>query len=304
MLQRAGMRPLAERIAEIERAQAGPFGVNFVPALGQGDPQEVELAASRAPRGVLLGRARPEAGRAGARWRRARRLAGRLGRGARRAADAGCDLVVAQGVEAGGHVRGTVALLPLLAGVLDAVSVPVVAAGGIASARSMAAALAAGASAVRIGTRFLATPESGAHPDYVAALLAAGAEDTVLTTTFSLGWPDAPHRVLASAVAAAEAFDRETVGTVQVNGESQTLPRFAARTPSREVGGAIEAMALYAGEGVGQVTEIAGAESLVRELSAGAETLFGAGRRTGACSAGPQTAPDRDLDRSGKRHRR
>jgi NAD(P)H-dependent flavin oxidoreductase YrpB (nitropropane dioxygenase family) len=158
--------------------------------------------------------------------------------------------------------------------VLDAVSLPVVAAGGIASARSMAAALAAGASAVRIGTRFLATPESGAHPDYVAALLAAGAGDTVLTTAFSVGWPDAPHRVLASAVAAAEAFDRETVGTLDANGETQPLPRFAARTPSREVSGAIEAMALYAGEGVGQVTEITEAESLVRELSAGAETLL------------------------------
>ncbi|HEV8163681.1 MAG TPA: nitronate monooxygenase, partial [Actinomycetota bacterium] len=62
---------------------------------------------------------------------------------AERAADAGCDLVIAQGVEAGGHVRGTVALLPLLAGVLEVVTVPVLAAGGIASARSMAAVLAA-----------------------------------------------------------------------------------------------------------------------------------------------------------------
>lgn len=275
MLQRGGTRPLAERIADIESAQAGPFGVNFVPALGQGDPQEVELAASRA-RLVEFFWAEPDprlvesvhAGGALAGWQ-----VGSVEE-ARRAADAGCDLVVAQGAEAGGHVRGTVALLPLLAGVLDAVSVPVVAAGGIASARSMAAALAAGASAVRIGTCFLATPESGAHPDYVAALLAAGAEDTVLTTAFSVGWPDAPHRVLAVAVAAAEAFDRETVGTLQVNGESQPLPRFGARTPSREVSGAIEAMALYAGEGVGQVTEIREAESLVRELSTGAETLL------------------------------
>jgi NAD(P)H-dependent flavin oxidoreductase YrpB (nitropropane dioxygenase family) len=275
MLQRAGTRPLAERLADIERAQTGPFGVNFVPALGQGDPEEVELAASRA-RLVEFFWAEPDpklvervhVGGALAGWQ-----VGSVEE-ARRAADAGCDIVVAQGAEAGGHVRGTVALLPLLDAALDAISVPVVAAGGIASARSMAAALAAGASAVRIGTRFLATPESGAHPDYVAALLAAGAGDTVLTTAFSVGWPDAPHRVLASAVAAAEAFDRETVGTLDANGESQPLPRFTARTPSREVSGAIEAMALYAGEGVGQVTEITEAESLVRELSAGAETLL------------------------------
>jgi nitronate monooxygenase len=190
------------------------------------------------------------------------------------AADAGCDLVVAQGAEAGGHVRGTVALMPLLAAVLDAVSVPVVAAGGIATARQMAAALAAGASAVRIGTRFVATPQAGAHPEYVAALLAASADDTVLTTAFSVGWPDAPHRVLASAVAAAEALASETAGTFEVDGELRPVPRFAAKTPSREVSGTIAAMALYAGEGVGQVTELVDAEQLVRELAAQAEALL------------------------------
>jgi NAD(P)H-dependent flavin oxidoreductase YrpB (nitropropane dioxygenase family) len=276
MLQRGGTRPLAERIDEIEQARAGPFGVNFVPALGQGKREEVELAASRA-RLVEFFWAAPDpelvalvhAGGALAGWQ-----VGSVEE-ARRAADAGCDLVVAQGVEAGGHVRGTVALLPLLAEVLEAVSVPVVAAGGIASARSLAAVLAGGASAARVGTRLLATSESGAHPDYVAALLASGQTDTVLTTAFEVGWPDAPHRVLASAVAAAEALDEETVGEVDVNGESQPVPRLAARTPSREVAGAVEAMALYAGQSVGLVNEIEDAESLVRELAEGAEELLG-----------------------------
>jgi NAD(P)H-dependent flavin oxidoreductase YrpB (nitropropane dioxygenase family) len=134
--------------------------------------------------------------------------------------------------------------------------------------------LAAGASAARVGTRFLATSESGAHPDYVAALLAAGQTDTLLTTAFEVGWPDAPHRVLASAVAAAEALDEETVGEVDVNGESQPVPRLAARTPSREVTGTVEAMALYAGQGVGLVNEVEGAASLVRELAEGAEALL------------------------------
>ena len=100
-----------------------------------------------------------------------------------------------------------------------------------------------------MGTRFLATPESGAHHDYVAALLAAGDEATVLTTAFSVGWPDAPHRVLASALAAAEGFEGAHVGTLAVDGEPQPLPRFSARTPSREVTGAVAAMALYAGQG-------------------------------------------------------
>jgi NAD(P)H-dependent flavin oxidoreductase YrpB (nitropropane dioxygenase family) len=208
MLQRTDSTPLADRIGRLEQAQARPFGVNFVlHTPSPNDRAEVELAASRA-RLVEFFWADPDpalvelvhAGGALAGWQ-----VGSVEE-AERAADAGCDLVIAQGVEAGGHVRGTVALLPLLAGVLEVVTVPVLAAGGIASARSMAAVLAAGAAGVRVGTRFLATPESGAHPDYVAALLAADSEATVLTEAFAVGWPKAPHRVLGSALQAAEAF--------------------------------------------------------------------------------------------------
>src|SRR5204863_4315258 len=91
---------------------------------------------------------------------------------ARAARDAGCDIVVAQGVEAGGHVRGTTGLLPLLDIVLDATddAIPVVAAGGIATARTFAAVMATGASAARVGTRFVVTREANAHPRYLDAL--------------------------------------------------------------------------------------------------------------------------------------
>ena len=104
---------------------------------------------------------------------------------ARAAVQAGADMVSAQGVEAGGHCRGDSPLLPLLCEVLDAVDVPVLAAGGIADARGVAAALAAGASGVRMGTRFIATEESAAHSDYVAAILAAGANSTRITDAFN-----------------------------------------------------------------------------------------------------------------------
>ncbi len=124
---------------------------------------------------------------------------------ARAAAEVGCDFIVVQGAEVGGHVRGQVSLLPLLDSVLDAVDVPVVAAGGIATARGVAAVLAAGAAGARLGTHFVATREAGAHPAYVEALLRASAADTVLTTAFSGMWPDAPHRLLRSCVEAAEA---------------------------------------------------------------------------------------------------
>src|SRR2546425_386800 len=80
---------------------------------------------------------------------------------------ADCDLIVAQGTEAGGHVRGKIGLLALLGEVLPSVKVPVVTAGGIGPGRAMAAALAAGASAVRVGTRFVAAEEAGTHPAYV-----------------------------------------------------------------------------------------------------------------------------------------
>ena len=193
---------------------------------------------------------------------------------ARAAVDAGCDLVVAQGVEAGGHVRGTVALLPLLDSVLEAVDVPVVAAGGIGTPRAMAAALAAGADGVRVGTLFLATPEADVHPEYVEALLGAGAADTVLTTTFSVMWPDAPHRVLRSCVDAAEAAEGDTVGEMAMGVMRMPLPRFAVPCPTRTTTGHIGAMALYAGQSVGAVEKVQSAAEVVRELADGAERLL------------------------------
>jgi NAD(P)H-dependent flavin oxidoreductase YrpB (nitropropane dioxygenase family) len=168
------------------------------------------------------------------------------------AVDAGCDLIVVQGVEAGGHVRGTVGLLPLLDEVRVAVSVPVVAAGGIGSGRAMAAALAAGADAVRVGTRFLAASESTAHPAYVDALVRARAEDTVITTAYGDGWPDAPHRVLKSAIDAGRAL-----------GRAQT---WSPDWPSTEFVGPAEARALYAGQSVGSVRRREPAATIVADL--------------------------------------
>jgi nitronate monooxygenase len=193
---------------------------------------------------------------------------------ARAAVAAGCDFVIAQGTEAGGHVRGQVSLLPLLDSVLDAVDVPVVAAGGIATARGVAAALAAGAAGVRLGTRFVATTEANAHPSYVAALLRASASDTVLTTAFSGMWPDAPHRVLRSCVDAAEAVSGDIVGEMSFGATRMPIPKLAVPSPGRDTTGEIAAMALYAGQSVGAVTEVMPAGDVVRELAEGAERLL------------------------------
>ncbi|HMG25552.1 MAG TPA: nitronate monooxygenase [Acidimicrobiia bacterium] len=190
------------------------------------------------------------------------------------ARDAGCDLVIAQGVEAGGHVRGRVGLLGLLSAVLDTVDVPVIAAGGIGSSRTAAAAFAAGADAVRVGTRFVATQEADAHPDYAAALVDARAEDTILTDTFSVMWPDAPHRVLRSCVDRVNAVDDETVGEIELAGTSMPVPRRSVLVPTRATSGSVDAMALYAGESVNDVAGVVPARDVVAEITTGAEELL------------------------------
>jgi len=190
---------------------------------------------------------------------------------ARAAAGAGCDFIVAQGTEAGGHVRGRIGLLPLLDAVLDAVRVPVVAAGGIGTPRTMAAALAAGADAVRVGTRFVAAAESAAHPTYQEALVRAEPEDTVLTEAYSANWPNAPHRVLRSCIEAAQALPDGTVGQTVIGDTALTLTRFMTPAPTRGSTGQIEAMPHYAGQSVAAVQRIQPAAEIVRELAEGAE---------------------------------
>jgi NAD(P)H-dependent flavin oxidoreductase YrpB (nitropropane dioxygenase family) len=169
---------------------------------------------------------------------------------ARAAEAAGCDLVVAQGVEAGGHVRGTQPLDELLVEVLRAVSVPVVAAGGIGSAERVAQLIAAGADAVRVGTRFLACPECNTHPAYVQALIDASDGDTVLTDHFDGDgqWP-APVRVLRLSLE----------GAISAGNRGTSPPSTTAEAPLT--------MACYAGLSVENVREVKPASEIVRELT-------------------------------------
>ncbi len=120
---------------------------------------------------------------------------------ARAAADAGVDVIVARGAEGGGHGRPAVGTLPLLAEVLDAVDAPVLAAGGISSARAVAAVLAAGAAGAWVGTVFATCVEALTPASARAELLAAESAATELTTAYDIAagyrWPpDIPERVL------------------------------------------------------------------------------------------------------------
>jgi nitronate monooxygenase len=274
----ATMLPPEALEADLERladATPGTFGVNFlVPFL---DRASLGVAARRAriveffygdPSRELVAEARSQGALAS--WQ-----VGSVEE-ALRAEDCGCDLVVVQGTEAGGHVRGRTSLLPLLSAAAERLRVPLVAAGGIATGRDLAAVIACGAAGARLGTRFVASRESGAHPAYVAALLRAGAGDTCLTETFSVLWPGAPHRVLRSAVEAAQASAEENVGEVRFGGRTVPVPRLSVFVPNRDTSGRIEAMALYAGESVANVAEVEPAGRIVARICEEAERLLAA----------------------------
>jgi nitronate monooxygenase len=202
---------------------------------------------------------------------------------AARAAAAGADAVVAQGWEAGGHVRGTVTTLALVPRVVDAVDpVPVVAAGGIADGRGLAAVLALGAAGAWVGTRFLAAQEASIHDDYRRRLLEAVETDTYYGTLFDGGWPDAPHRALRnSTIEAWEAAGRPAPGErpgeeddVAARGDGSPVKRYASSTPHSSMTGEIEALPNWAGQGVGLVTRVQPAAEILQELVADAERIL------------------------------
>lgn len=200
---------------------------------------------------------------------------------ARRAADAGVDVIVAQGWEAGGHVRGDVATMALVPAVRDAVDpVPVIAAGGIADGRGLAAVLALGAAGAWLGTRFVLAAETAAHPRYTELLLAAGVEGTVHSRLFDGTWPDAPHRTLRNSTVAAweaagrPATDRPGEGDVVATVGDRPSFRYESASPSIEVAGDVEAMSLWAGQGVGLIRDLEPAGAIVRRIAEEAATAL------------------------------
>jgi NAD(P)H-dependent flavin oxidoreductase YrpB (nitropropane dioxygenase family) len=195
---------------------------------------------------------------------------------ARKAVDSGVDVIVAQGWEAGGHVFGNVATLPLIPAVVDAVGdIPVVAAGGIADGRGLAAVLALGASAAWVGTRFLASEEAQIHPDYQQRVLAANENDTSHhIDLFNVGWPNAPHRVLRNstvdlweAKGRPPSGDRPSEGEVIAKSPSHgDIVRYQSYTPGADAEGDIEALSMWAGQGLSLVRKRQPAAEIVEEL--------------------------------------
>ena len=195
---------------------------------------------------------------------------------AKEAVDLGAAALIAQGVEAGGHVLGETPRDDLLKQVVAAeFGVPVIAAGGLATSSDIAHVLALGADAALLGTRFVASEESIAHPEYKAAILSAQSGSTVRTTCFDGFWPNAPHRVIKNSTFqrwrdAGEPSEGERPGEgdpILIFPDASSFPRYFVATPSVGMSGDIEASAMYAGEGVGGVQNIQSAADIIAELS-------------------------------------
>jgi nitronate monooxygenase len=193
---------------------------------------------------------------------------------ARRAVASGADVIVAQGWEAGGHVWGTVATLPLVPAVVDAVD-PVIAAGGIGDARGVAAVLALGAQAAWLGTRFLLAEEMPIHQDYRRRLIAAGETDPQrYADLYEVGWPDAPHRALRNSTADAwQAAGRPPLAQRPGAGEviahfasGESIVRYEPAPPMAGTTGEIEALSMWAGQSVALARQPQSAADIVTEL--------------------------------------
>ena len=196
------------------------------------------------------------------------------------AADAGVDGVIVQGTEAGGHVKATRPLAEVVREtVAELGSIPVIASGGIATGEDVAGALKLSASAVSMGTRFLATNEARVVEPYKARVIAAGSRDTVFTKLFDMGWPDAAHRVLrnrayddweaaGSPPSGNRPDENATIGTLEGGDEPIELPRYTVVPPIVNFKGDIEETAMYCGESCDRIDSIDSTTNVMAQLVA------------------------------------
>jgi enoyl-[acyl-carrier protein] reductase II len=264
---------MVDEIRAVKAATSKPFGVDLLTALPEQMMSNIELVIREGAQVFVAGLGVP---------RDAIKLChdnnvlvvnmcGKV-RHAVAAVEAGCDLVVAQGTEAGGHT-GTVATMPLVPQIVDAVGdrVPVVAAGGLFDGRGLAASLALGADGVWIGTRFIATPEARSTPGYKEALIRTAEDGTVISRAFTgktlravrnkttQYYDDHPGEVRPFPEQIMRAVEE---GTLHLTGGDEA----AGVDPDREC--------YPAGQGTGAIDELVPAGELVRQFVAEAEAVI------------------------------
>jgi NAD(P)H-dependent flavin oxidoreductase YrpB (nitropropane dioxygenase family) len=187
-----------------------------------------------------------------------------------RAADAGADVIVAQGTEAGGHVVW-MASLPLLPMMVKAVApLPVLCAGGIADGRGLAAALALGAEGVLLGTRFMATPEAPIHPNFKQAIVESDGHDTVLTEIPDLAgqrvWPGAMSRAQRNAF-----IERWSGREWALRQNAQEVGR---QVSAARAAGDVDNASLSFGQDAGLIESIKSVREVIQDIVSEAEEII------------------------------
>ena len=283
---------LEQEIAAVRASTDRCFGVNFIPRFGASE--QVSLCASLKVPVVSFFWDAPESA-----WVDELRAAGtriwiQVGSvdEASRAVETGADLIVVQGIAAGGHNRSSAGTFSLVPSVVDAIApVPVLAAGGIADGRGVVAAVALGAEGAWIGTRFLASAEADAHEDYKKKLVKARVDGTTRHWVFGLDFPNAPVRGLRNRIVLEhegadqpppyKGLDPATlpeIGTTELFGQSIPLIKYTGLPPTSKTSGDLEQMSLLAGESVGLINDVPSASEITRRF---AEEIDTAIRRIG-----------------------
>ena len=270
---RATAEQIPKDIAAIREATKGPFGVNFLLFLAQEPAIDAALNARPPVLSVAWARAdqdlRALFGRAHEAGSQVMYMTGTVPE-ALRAKAAGADVIVAQGTEGGGHV-GWMASMAVLPMIVDAVgSTPVLAAGGIADGRGLAAALALGAQGALLGTRFLATKESPLHPNFKQAVLDSDGHDTVLTEIPDIArgnvWPGAMARSRRNAF-----IDRWAGREWDLRAQQ---PEASAALQKAAAAGDVDNAALLIGQDAGLIHDIPAAGEIVERIVSEAEALL------------------------------
>jgi enoyl-[acyl-carrier protein] reductase II len=253
---------IREQMREVRRRTDRPFGVDLLAALPEQMLSAIDVVIEEGASAFIAGLGVPEAviGRCHAAGLKVVSMCGKVSH-AIHAERAGCDVVVAQGTEAGGHTGqiGGVALVPQ---VVDAVSIPVLAAGSFVDGRGLAAALAFGAQGVWMGTRFIASREARAGEGYKKRITEIGAADTVVTRCYS----GKPMRVIRNEYVEdwerrpedIAPFPQQMIASLQRGVLPLTAAEHGPIDPSRDC--------LPAGQGAGAIHDIASCAEIVERV--------------------------------------
>lgn len=277
-------RYIRDQIRQLRALTSKPFGVNIIlPLLQEG---QIETCLDeKVPILVLFwGDPKPYVEEA---HRRGTKVFIQVGsvEEAKAAAEAGVDAIIAQGIEAGGHVKSTTSLSTIVPAVVEAVKpIPVIASGGIADGRGVVAALSLGAQAVSMGTRFVASEEIRVIREYKERIVQSKAEDTVYTLLFDVGWPNAAHRVLRNTayneweaagcpVTGQRPGEGRVIGEMPMADTTVEVPRYGIFPPMTGFNGDMEQTALYAGESCRLINDIKPAGQIVRDVMREAEVI-------------------------------